>query len=70
MSEGKRFITTLGIIITGWILLLFVGLAVVGANLYKWTDSTRPSSIMGRNRVGLPVRHVHFAGQGIHGIRK
>ena len=36
MSEDRRFITTRGIIITGWVLLLFVGLAVVGTNLYMW----------------------------------
>ena len=42
MSEDKRFITTRGLIITGWILLLFVGLAVVGANLYMWINGLTP----------------------------
>ena len=42
MSEDRRFITTRGIIITGWILLLFVGLAVVGANLYMWINGLTP----------------------------
>lgn len=42
MSEGKRFITTRGIIVTGWVLLLFVGLVVVGANLYMWVTGMTP----------------------------
>jgi len=46
MSSEKRFITSRGIIVTGWVALLLVGISIILANVYLWvTGSMVPSAL-------------------------
>lgn len=44
--EDKRFITTRGIIVTGWALLLLLGVTIISASLYIWIDGGEPPEVL------------------------
>lgn len=46
-QNKSRFITTRGIIVTGWLMLMMMCIVILGANVYMWvTMQTPPEALI------------------------